>query len=202
MNMPTLCQCGCGQPAPICTHTDKKANLQKGEFRRFRRGHHFKLCTNNPATKRRNPVSRFWAKVSKTDGCWLWTGGRSNDGYGNFDNKRPHRFSYELAFGPIPPKLNICHHCDTPLCVRPEHLFVGTQKDNIQDALAKNRMSHSPRGFTKENAEKTHCLHGHPLSGVNLIFDYRGHRSCLVCRRIRGRVHDAKRRERHRQRTA
>lgn len=203
MNTTPLCQCGCGESAPICTHTDLKAGIRKGEPRRFRQGHQFKLCTNNPAIQKQDPVANFWAKVQKTDSCWLWTAALNKDGYGVYGRgEGAHRYSYRLAFGEIPSGKLVCHRCDNPRCVRPEHLFVGTQKDNIQDALSKNRMSRTPRGPTKENSEKTHCLHGHPLSGANLTFDHRGHRSCLACRRIRGRVYDAQRRTRHRANSA
>lgn len=86
---------------------------------------------------------RFWRFVHKTDGCWLWTGGTKN-GYGEIKvNDSPvgaHRFSYEMAHGPIPEGLMACHHCDTPLCVRPDHLYAGTRLDNAQDAVRRGRI--------------------------------------------------------------
>ncbi len=149
MNTP-LCQCGCSQPAPICTHTDKRAGLRKGEFRRFRRGHHFKLCTNNPATQKIDRTERFWNHVNKEGPipihrpdlgpCWIWTAATDKDGYGVIDEWRTHRLSYWMAFGIIPEGHLICHHCDNPGCIRPTHLFPGTQKQNIQDAVAKGHM--------------------------------------------------------------
>jgi len=95
-------------------------------------------------------IENFWAKVDKTSdptGCWLWTGakqGGRKGRYGAFQmgwktQKRAHRVSYEIANGPIPDKIMVCHSCDTPLCVNPAHLFLGTAKDNVDDMDTKNR---------------------------------------------------------------
>lgn len=90
---------------------------------------------------------RFWAYVSRRSGrgvCWEWTGMTSSAGYG-FIHVRPgeralaHRYSYELHYGPIPDGKFILHHCDTPRCVNPRHLFCGTQQDNMDDMEAKGR---------------------------------------------------------------
>lgn len=88
-------------------------------------------------------TSRFWARVEKSDACWLWTGPLINAGYGKFKvesrTRSAHRFSYELRHGPIPEGMIICHTCDNPPCVNPDHLFLGTNKDNSRDMVAKNR---------------------------------------------------------------
>lgn len=88
-------------------------------------------------------VQRFWSKVNKTDSCWLWTGERTKFGHGRFlynsVRVNAHRFAYETFVGPIPDGLLVCHKCDVPNCVNPDHLFVGTQKDNIQDCVKKGR---------------------------------------------------------------
>ena len=90
-------------------------------------------------------------------GCWLWTGCVKAHGYGVIFIKNKtqyaHRVSWELHRGPIPDGLFVLHHCDVPSCVNPEHLFTGTQKDNIQDAAKKGRLY----VFTKEDGEKG-CL--------------------------------------------
>jgi hypothetical protein len=94
------------------------------------------------------PAVRFWRHVTKTDGCWLWTGARRPTGYGAFNGPggitvRAHRYAYELAYGAIADDAIVCHTCDNPPCVRPDHLFLGTVQDNVADRQAKGR---SPKG--------------------------------------------------------
>ena len=96
-----------------------------------------------------SPADRFWKWVNKTEKCWLWTG-RTNKtkpgtGAGQFrivGRKNPilaHRFSWELVNGPVPDGMCVCHKCDVPYCVRPDHLFLGTQSDNSKDMWSKGR---------------------------------------------------------------
>jgi DNA-binding CsgD family transcriptional regulator len=96
------------------------------------------------ARPRPSPTARFDSKIRKSDGCWEWTASRYPTGYGHFrapgtSNGYAHRFAWEDANGPIPAGLHVCHHCDNPICVRPDHLFLGTPLDNMRDRDAKGR---------------------------------------------------------------
>lgn len=88
-------------------------------------------------------LKRFWGKVKKTESCWEWTAALDVNGYGAFGIGKKvwktHRVSFILANGPIPHLLDICHKCDNPKCVRPDHLFAGTHSENMQDMFKKNR---------------------------------------------------------------
>jgi len=76
--------------------------------------------------------------------CWTWTGAKRNEYGGVRVNGREtyaHRYAYSLRFGPITAGLLVCHHCDNPMCIRPSHLFVGTDKENMIDSAEKGRLS-------------------------------------------------------------
>jgi len=101
---------------------------------------------------------RFWAKVEKhdvdcpcCDGCWHWTASRDTRGYGRIQRGRKgaghikaHRLSYQIHNGPFADALFVLHRCDNPPCVNPAHLFLGTHRDNMDDATAKSRMVGPP----------------------------------------------------------
>jgi hypothetical protein len=95
--------------------------------------------------KRITPIAdRFWPKVDRSGECWVWTASKMPDGYGQIGveghrPKRAHRVSWELHFGPIPPGMLVLHRCDNPPCVRPDHLFLGTSRDNTLDMVGKRR---------------------------------------------------------------
>src|SRR6185437_10128924 len=100
------------------------------------------------------PLQRFWPKVAvDPHGCWQWTGKKDTHGYGVLlrspllpKQTLAHRFSWEIHNGPIPDRLCVCHRCDNPLCVRPDHLFLGSIADNNKDMWMKKRGRH--RVFT------------------------------------------------------
>ena len=135
-------------------------------------------------------LSKFMALVNKTDSCWLWVGSVAGHGYGNFGIKvdrewkhgRAHRLAYEHFVG-LAGDLLVCHKCDVRSCVNPEHLFIGTAKDNLQDAAQKGRVYRGGADVPWTRA-KTHCKRGHPLSGDNLS-TYENRRVCLACMRLR-----------------
>jgi hypothetical protein len=109
---------------------------------------------------------RFFSKVNKIEnGCWEWITGKSRDGYGvfSYNNKdfRAHRLSYELHFGNIENGLCVCHKCDNPSCVNPEHLFLGSHKQNMEDKANKGR--------TYNGNQKGSHNPGSKLSDVDVI---------------------------------
>lgn len=130
------------------------------------------LRRSENVSKERELEERFWSKVNKTDGCWLWTanvgiGGR----YGSFSvkgkDKPAHRVAYELVRGPIPDGLELDHLCSNTICVNPDHLEPVTHVENMRRG----------NGWAGENARKTHCArHGNPLVRIGL------RRGCRECR--------------------
>lgn len=104
-------------------------------------------------------MDRFWPKVNKTESCWIWTANKISGGYGRISTRRcayefAHRISWMVHFGD-PGKLHVLHRCDNRACVRPDHLFLGTCFDNMQDCSAKGRIAFGERNaHTKlSNAE-------------------------------------------------
>lgn len=105
-------------------------------------------------------IEKFWQRVDISDffGCWEWTAGKTDNGYGRISNGerevRSHRFAFELAYRPIPEGLLCLHKCDNKLCCNPNHLYLGTHKDNNRDRSVRNRDSW-PRGMNASAAKLT-----------------------------------------------
>ena len=106
-------------------------------------------------------IDRFWSKVDvdlNNNSCWEWTAYRNKDGYGiltiNKKRFRANRVAYMIERGDIPEGMHVCHRCDNPPCVSPNHLFLGTRSDNMQDMLSKGR-GNKTRGSEHANAKLT-----------------------------------------------
>lgn len=144
---------------------------------------------------------RFWSKVLMIpfSECWLWTGWHDADGYGKLAIPSPsrsqllaHRVSWEIHHGPIPAGKCVLHRCDTPSCINPAHLFLGTQADNMRDMHAKGRGRNGNYGIT-------HCLRGHEFTPENTYARNSGGRACRACDAARCRRRTVERRRSARQ---
>lgn len=132
----------------------------------------------NPIPLVKRQIVKFWTYVKKTDSCWLWTRYRQSHGYGamyfNSTRQLTHRISWQLANGAIPPGMNVLHRCDVGACVNPDHLFLGTQPDNVRDMIDKGR---HPL-FNNSGL----CLKGiHKIEGSNIRLTVRGNKICRQC---------------------
>lgn len=145
---------------------------------------------------------RLWSHVDTSggpDACWPWTGGQVHEhGYGTlrvggYSKANPvkhklyaHRLAWELTNGPIPAGLNVCHRCDNPPCCNPAHLFVGTQRENLQDASHKHRLPGPGTSGDHHHArQQTQCKHGHLFDEANTLWLKNGTRACRTCAKDR-----------------
>lgn len=149
------CQCGCGTATELADRSCVRKGWVKGLPKLCVIGH---VAQRRAGRSREEAISQFWSYVSKGDGCWLWTSALDAHGYGMYrleagkSMRRAHRLAWEIINGPIPAELVVCHRCDNPPCVRPDHLFLGTQRDNMHDCVTKGRM---PRGEQRHSAKLT-----------------------------------------------
>ena len=132
-------------------------------------------------------IERFFKKVNKNGpiykdigNCWIWTASVDQNGYGTcfLGGKRfakAQRAGWLIKHGFLDTKLFCCHKCDNPICVNPDHIFLGTQKDNLNDASKKGRTSN-------KNKYKTKCLKGHKFTEENTYITKGGSRVCRKCK--------------------
>jgi hypothetical protein len=119
-------------------------------------------------------------------GCWEWDGYRNELGYGicvlRRQRWRAHRLAWAYVHGPIPDGMVICHRCDNPPCINPDHLFLGTHRDNTADMMRKGR-----NAYVNPMAGKTHCKHGHEFTPENTYVQpsQPTYRRCLTCEKAR-----------------
>lgn len=126
-------------------------------------------------------MERFLAKISiePNSGCWMWTASTDTFGYGQMyvdeqgKPKKAHRVAWQLFRGAIPDGMCVCHAHDDVWCVNPEHLFLGTHKDNSDDKVKKGRHG---------NQRKTHCKNGHDFTVAK-----NGKRECKICQHERAK---------------
>lgn len=119
-------------------------------------------------------ITRFLNKIQHQNNCWIWTGAKENNGYGQFNlnqkTRIAHRLSYELFIGDIPNGKELDHLCKNRSCVNPDHLEPVTHKENIRRGSTGKHQNH-------HNKFKTQCPRGHNYSGVNK----KGSRICKIC---------------------
>jgi hypothetical protein len=170
------CACGCGN---LIERVDSR-----GRLRRFIHKHGHSKGPIIPTE------IRFWSKVNKTEGCWLWEACVNSWGYGQFKlngkQKQAQRVSWMLNFGPIPEGMEVLHKCDNPPCVRPDHLFLGSQDDNMKDKNYKNRQAFGERqGSAKLTEDQIRLIRVSNKSSITLGLEYNVSESTIV--RIKSR---------------
>jgi hypothetical protein len=150
----------------------------------------------NPWLLRGQPTEvRFWyyVNIQEKNDCWLWNGSKLSDGYGAFKLNgkmvRAHRYAYEQYNGSIPDGLLVLHKCDTPLCCNPNHLFVGTSKDNTLDCVSKGRMpvgsNHRGAKLTEDEVRRIRILfsEGHSFAKLGSEFGVTWVNIAKICHR-------------------
>lgn len=185
------CHCGCGQKTKISTETSRKNKQVKGEPLLYLKSTH--------ANRNGTPEHAIWRYCTPGDPreCWIWQGYEDEHGYGiacyGAGRIPAHRLSYTIHVGSIPEGLVICHKCDNPPCINPNHLFLGTYLDNVQDMRQKGR-ARDARGELAGNVKTTELavIHIRELANQGMRYtdiakiytDLTPHHISLIARRI------------------
>lgn len=138
-------------------------------------------------------IEKFFEKVDRSDvqGCWEWMAYRTPFGYGNIrqpvlGERYAHRVSYKVRYGSLSKSDCVLHRCDNPSCVNPDHLFLGSRKENMEDRDRKGR-------YGNRQMYQTHCVRGHPFDEHNTRLrknkDGGTSRICKVCVSLHKRAH-------------
>jgi hypothetical protein len=188
-----------GKAPSMCGHSSLAARLDNGSARGGR------FAMGRPHTEK-ELIALFWmqVKVNKETSCWEWQGTKDGHGYGTFSlgggkSEKASRFSWQYYNGEIPDGLFACHICDNPPCVNPNHLFLGTATDNMQDMIAKGRAGWQKK-IRKPDRCKDQCKNGHLMidDNIRIINTKRGpRRVCKLCQDARSLAY----RRRHREET-
>jgi len=173
-----------------CDRESAARGMCKKHWKKWRNGKDI----NEKSWYDKTDKERFFEKVNKDcfSDCWEWTGGtrgRPPLMYGSFwvnsSHMGAHRYSFYIHNGSLPEYINanvsleVCHTCDNPICVNPDHLFLGIRSDNMQDKVSKGRC---------HNKSKTHCPKGHEYNEKNTYTCKRGMRHCRICSKLRERI--------------
>jgi hypothetical protein len=165
-----------------CQHcgTAFTANAARAKSAKYCTKHCSSLAREKSRRERVSAEDRFWSFVDRSGECWIWTGWCDKDGYGGFrwhdGQERAHRVSWEIAHGPIPEGHLILHRCDNPPCVNPDHLYDGTQQDNMTEKSDKGRGAtgeRHPMAKLTEDAVRnirSRLTQGESLSSIGRVY--------------------------------
>jgi hypothetical protein len=146
----------------FCKNEFEPQRTTKGKYCSVRcaclsRNYNAEVHEKSSKTRASKLSDRFWSRVDKTNTCWNWIGTKGPTGYGYISvkhkNTRAHRLSWTFVHGPIAEDLCVCHKCDNPSCVNPDHLFLGSNLENRRDSASKGRVPKGERSGVRLHPE-------------------------------------------------